>query len=148
MPRKVFVDTNILLRATVVQFPDYARVKPFVERYIAQGDELWISGQIIREYFNQVTRPQSFMQPMAAAQITTQYKKIRTVFQIAYETQAVIEQFVALLQTHPTGGKQVHDANIVATMLVYDIPTLLTLNIADFRRFYDTVTVVSPADNS
>lgn len=50
MPLKIFVDTNILLRATVVQFPNYALVKPFVERYISQGDELWISGQIIREF--------------------------------------------------------------------------------------------------
>lgn len=144
MPLKIFIDTNILLRATVVQFPNYALVKPFVERYISQGDELWISGQIIREYFNQVTRPQSFMQPMDAAQIDTQYKKIRTVFRIAYETQAVIEQFVALLQTHPTAGKQVHDANIAATMHVYGIHTLLTLNVADFKRFSDTLTLISP----
>ncbi len=148
MPRKIFVDTNILLRATVVQFPDYARVKPFVERYITQGDELWISGQIIREYFNQVTRPQSFMQPMDAAQIGLQYQKIRTVFQVAYETQVVIEQFVALLQTHPTGGKQVHDANIAATMHVYGIHTLLTLNAADFRRFSSEITLVSPGDET
>jgi hypothetical protein len=85
---------------------------------------------------------------MDAAQIDTQYKKIRTVFRVAYETQAVIEQFVALLQTHPTGGKQVHDANIAATMHVCGIPTLLTLNVADFRRFSDTLTLVSPLDEA
>jgi hypothetical protein len=28
MPDKVFIDTNILLRATILQFPDYARIKP------------------------------------------------------------------------------------------------------------------------
>lgn len=144
MPTKVFLDTNVLLRSTIAVFPNYSVVKPFVDAYIVRGDELWISGQVIREYFNQVTRPQSFMQPMDAAQIELQYKKLRAVFKIANETEAVIEQFVSLLQTHPTGGKQVHDANLVATMLVYGIDTLLTINIDDLKRFADKIKVVSP----
>jgi predicted nucleic acid-binding protein len=99
MTAKVFLDTNILLRATIIQFPNYLTIKPMVDQYIAQGAELWISGQVIREYFNQVTRPQSFMQPMTAAQIDAQYTKLRAVFKIAHENEAVIEQFVKLLQT-------------------------------------------------
>jgi len=39
------------------------------------------------------------------------------------------------------GGKQVHDANIVATMLVYGIPRLLTANPSDFARFAHLLTV-------
>lgn len=144
MPAKVFLDTNVLLRATISPFPDYAIVKPFVDGYIARGDELWISGQVVREYFNQTTRPQSFMKPLDAAQIDAQYKKLRAVFKIATETEAVIEQFVKLLQTHPTGGKQVHDANLVATMLVYGIDTLLTINVSDLKRFQDKITLISP----
>lgn len=146
MPSKVFLDTNILLRATVLPFPGYARVKPFVDDFIRRGDELWISGQVIREYCNQVTRPQSFMQPINAVQIDAQYKKLRAVFRVANETDAVIEQFIRLLQSHPTQGKQVHDVNLVATMLVYGIDTLMTLNISDFKRFADVIQVISPVD--
>jgi hypothetical protein len=40
-----------------------------------------------------------------------------------------------LLLAIPTQGKQVHDANIVATMLAYGIGTLFTLNIEDMKRF-------------
>jgi predicted nucleic acid-binding protein len=144
MTARVFIDTNILLRATVAQFPDYARIKPIVDQHIADDNELWINGQVIREYFNQVTRPQSFMQPITSDQVAGQYKKLRAVFKIAVETEAVIEQFVTLLQTHPKGGKQVHDTNLIATMLVYQIPTLLTLNLDDMKRFGDLVTIVSP----
>ena len=32
-------------------------------------------------------------------------------------------------------GKQVHDANIVATMLAHGVGRLLTFNVADFQRF-------------
>ena len=32
------------------------------------------------------------------------------------------------------GGRQIHDANIIATMLAYGELRLLTFNVADFRR--------------
>ena len=40
-----------------------------------------------------------------------------------------------LLATYPTGGRQVYDANIVATMLCHGLKRLLTFNTADFQRF-------------
>jgi predicted nucleic acid-binding protein len=46
----------------------------------------------------------------------------------------------------PSGGKQVHDANIVATMLVYGIPKLLTHNTTDFARFSELITVLPLQD--
>jgi predicted nucleic acid-binding protein len=42
------------------------------------------------------------------------------------------------------GGRQVHDANIVATMLAHGERRLLTFNVADFRRFTPLVEVVTP----
>ena len=41
------------------------------------------------------------------------------------------------------GGKQIHDANIVATMLAYNIPCLLTHNVKDFKRFEGIIEIVS-----
>jgi predicted nucleic acid-binding protein len=40
-----------------------------------------------------------------------------------------------LLAVGDTRGKQIHDANIVATMLAHGILTLLTDNIGDFVRW-------------
>ncbi|MCP4284816.1 MAG: type II toxin-antitoxin system VapC family toxin, partial [Gammaproteobacteria bacterium] len=42
---------------------------------------------------------------------------------------------IQLMESFKTGGKQVHDANIVATMLAHNIPCLLTYNVKDFERF-------------
>jgi hypothetical protein len=42
-------------------------------------------------------------------------------------------------------GVEVHDARLVAAMLVHAIPNLLTFNLADFKRFKQ-VRVVSPAE--
>ena len=141
---KVFLDTNIVLRATITQFPLHGQVLEFVNTYVVSGTELWINRQIVREYFNQVTRPQIFMSPMKSEQIQPQYEVMRAMFKIADETEAVTTQLITLLQAYPTAGKQVHDANIVATMLAYDINTLLTMNIDDFKRFEDKITLISP----
>lgn len=46
----------------------------------------------------------------------------------------------------PLGGKQVHDANLVATMHAYGIDHLLTLNAADFRRFEPRIALLTPAE--
>jgi hypothetical protein len=39
-------------------------------------------------------------------------------------------------------GKQVHDTNIVATMLTHGVNRLLTHNVADFVRFSQEITVI------
>ena len=46
------------------------------------------------------------------------------------------------LFTVAVGGKQIHNANIVATMLAYGERKLLTLNAADFRRYEDRIELV------
>ena len=61
---KAFLDTNILLRSTITQYPLYAQVKQLVDTQLDADVELWISRQVIREYIAQVTRPQMFMNPM------------------------------------------------------------------------------------
>jgi predicted nucleic acid-binding protein len=76
-----------------------------------------------------------FSPPLALPQIMVQIDVIRTLFRVADETQAVTEQLLHLLQAYPTRGKQVHDANVVATMLANEIDTLLTINTDDFKRF-------------
>jgi predicted nucleic acid-binding protein len=143
MAAKVFVDTNILLRATISQFPLHTESKSLINSQLNAGTELWISRQVIREYINQATRPQIFMNPMTFEQVDAQYHAMRIFFNIADETETVTTQLMALLKEYPTGGKQVHDANIVATMLVNAIDTLLTLNVSDFKRFEGKIKLIT-----
>ena len=58
----------------------------------------------------------------------------------------VTENLLKLVEQYPVGGKQIHDANIVATMHVYNISHLLTNNPDDFKRFSDTITVLPLSD--
>ena len=54
----------------------------------------------------------------------------------------VTELLIALCREVSIGGEQIHDANIVATMLAYGEHRLLTFNEADFRRYGDRIELV------
>ena len=60
----------------------------------------------------------------------------------AGEGAAVTSQLLNLLSRVSLGSKQVHGAKIVATMLAYGIPRLLTHNTADFARFSGPISIV------
>jgi predicted nucleic acid-binding protein len=140
---KIFLDTNIVLRCTITQIPGHSRIRQAVDYLLANGNELWISGQVIREYGSVITRPQSFMSVMTAFDAAKQLRNIRDSFNVALETPDTIEGLCRLMDTHPMGGKQIHDANLVATMLDYKITHLFTLNTADFERFTPLITLMT-----
>lgn len=139
---KVFLDTNVLLRATIDRVELHHEAQRLVEVQRDTGKELWISRQVIREYMVYITRPQAFFTPMNIEEIEERVNKVQSLFQVADETAAVTAQPLRLIKQYPTGGKQIHDANIVATMLVNDIDTLLTQNIDDMKRFEKEITLI------
>ena len=144
MVGKAFVDTNMLLRAFYDTFVEHKSCRALFDRLLGENYELWISRQIIREYLVQTTHPRTFSPQLSLETVSEQLNKITSICQVADETDEVTTRLLALIKQYPTAGKQVHDANIVATMLAYDINILLTLNIDDFKRFEDKITLISP----
>ena len=140
----VFVDTNVLVYATQAGSAHHAVAQTLLHTPESAGIPLWISDQILREFLAAVTRPQPNVPPMPMALAVEQAKFFSQRFWIAVDGPAVRTQLLALLNTYPTAGRQVHDANIVATMLANGIPHLLTFNVADFRRFAGLITVEAP----
>ncbi|HEX3410833.1 MAG TPA: hypothetical protein VHT00_03860 [Stellaceae bacterium] len=57
---------------------------------------------------------------------------------------AVWDRFIELCRRHFFGGRQIHDANVVATMLANRERRLLTFNEANFRRFAPLIEVLTP----
>ena len=67
-------------------------------------------------------------------------------FEILEDGPQVMHVLGELCRDVPLGGKQVHDANIAATMIAYGERRLLTLNPRDFRRFGDRLELVRMED--
>jgi len=143
MADSAFVDTNILLRAFNPVMNQHTQAETLIQNMWKDNAVLWISRQVIREYLVQVTHPRTLKIPLTIEQALQQIQVITTLFRVADETDEVTKQLLSLVQNFPTKGKQIHDANIVATMRAYGINTILTLNVADFKRFENTIEIIT-----
>ncbi|MGI9188847.1 MAG: type II toxin-antitoxin system VapC family toxin [Longimicrobiaceae bacterium] len=140
---RVFVDTNVLVYAAVAAAPAHATARGALEDRRAAGAELWISRQILREYVAVLTRPQTFLSPVQMTAVVADVRSFERQFRVADDTGAVTAELLQLLEEVPAGGKQIHDANIVATMIVHEIDSLLTANAADFARFRPRIAIAT-----
>ena len=140
----VFVDTNVLLYASRPKATEHARAQAVLSRMRQDGAPLWLSRQVFREYLAVATRPQASGPALAMAAAIADVQALQDVVNVAEDGPAVYDRLLQLLVASPGGGKQVHDANLVATMLEHRITHLLTFNGADFRRFGNLIEVVAP----
>ena len=140
----VFVDTNVLLYASRPKATEHARAQAVLSRMRQDGAPLWLSRQVFREYLAVATRPQASGPALAMAAAIADVQALQDVVNVAEDGPAVYDRLLQLLVASPGGGKQVHDANLVATMLEHRITHLLTFNGADFRRFGGLIEVVAP----
>ena len=132
--RALFIDTNVLVYANVIETPLHEHALAAINSAHQAGRTLWISRQVIREYLVTLTRPQAF-DSLPRAIVLEQARWFSECLEVADDTSTVTEQLTKLMRDFKISGKQVHDANIVATILAYDVPSLLTHNIKDFKRF-------------
>ena len=117
MPAKIFVDTNILVYLANEDAPFHLRsAEKFKE--VAGKSELWISRQVLREYAVVMTRPGIVENPLSSKEVASDIEKWESIFQIADETEEVTGILVELIKAHDIKGKKIHDANIVAAMMV------------------------------
>ena len=103
-----------------------------------------ISRQILREFLSATTRPQPWARAATLAEATANTDGFMRRFVVFEDSQAVWNELIQLSRNFTFGGKQIHDANIVATMLAHGETRLLTFNEADFRRFDSLIAVVVP----
>ncbi len=137
----LFIDTNILIYANVATAPLHEPALNAIKQAHRTKRPLWISRQVLREFIAARTRAQTFAQPSAPEVVIERVRYLENRFRVADDTAAVTGQLVKLMGDFHIGGKQVHDANIVASMLAYDIPCLLTHNTKDFERFGQIVRI-------
>jgi predicted nucleic acid-binding protein len=137
-----FVDTNILVFASERRAPLHAVALQAMRDVRTSGSPIWVSRQILREYVAVLSRPQIWGIPQPIATLVGEVRWFERRFRVAEDNPRVTVHLLRLLQEIPAAGKQVHDANIVATMQTYGIPRLLTHNDADFARYAGIITVV------
>jgi predicted nucleic acid-binding protein len=148
MPRRnaCLLDTNILLRISKRDDPQYAPVDHALHALISQGSQLCYTSQTLGEFWNASTRP---VDKNGFGLNVTETNRLASVIERDLEflpdSQEVHDCWRALLVAHSIKGVQVHDARLAASMYVHGIEKLLTINARDFRRF-DGLHILHPAE--
>ena len=143
----MFVDTNVA-RSGAVQ--DFALPRTGARRarsgWALDSEPLRspfaCSRQVLREYLSTVTRRQDWSEPLPVAAALHDVEWFCSTFEILEDGERVTTMLVELFREFPIAGKQMHDANIAATMLAHGERRLLTFNAKDFRRFGERIELV------
>lgn len=137
----VFIDTNVLVAATVESHPSHATAVALLARLVADKVPLSISTQICREFLVVLTRQPVEGRTFSVDEAQVALGRWRSSCTVLGDDEAVLAEVLDLVRRHGVKGKQVHDANVVATMLANGISRLATFNVGDFRRYEDEVRV-------
>jgi predicted nucleic acid-binding protein len=140
-------DTNILIRFINADDPLHTLVRRAVAALIARAGQLWYAQQSRREFWNVCTRPVAANgmgytvneTRQALVEVDATFNRVPDVPTAGPEWDRLVTQYGVI-------GRAVHDAQLVASMLVNGITHILTLNVVDFARFAGEITVVHPRD--
>lgn len=133
---RVVLDTNVLLAATDEARAEHQHASQALNEWPASGTVLYTSGQILREYVAVATRPVEHNGlGLARRDAVSNARALRGRLHLLPDNEKVVEHLLALLERTDCAGKQVHDANVVATMLAHGVQMVVTRNIDDFARF-------------
>ena len=145
MTNSYLIDSNILLRISRRDDPDYQIVDGALERLLRDDTELYYTHQNIAEFWNVWTRPadkNGF--GLTGETAEREIGKFEGMMKLAGDSVLVYERWRQLVRDYRVKGVQVHDARLIAAMLVHGIPNLLTLNVADFARYAGVIKAVHP----
>ncbi len=141
---RLFLDTSLLVAASVPAHPGHAAARAYVQRARRRGDAFCMSPQICREILVVITR-----QPVDGLVYTLEeasrvLAEWRGRCEMLSEGPDTVTRWLELARRHRVMGKQLHDCNIVAVMLAHGVSRLATRNPADFKRYGIRVDAVEP----
>ncbi len=135
----VFIDTCVLVYATTPLSPFHQAARDALGTTAGDGA---ISRQVLREFLAVMSRVQASAAPLAMPVLAAAVNAFALRYSVLEDGPAVTDELLRLLASTACGGRQIHDANIVATMLSHGVTRLLTHNVADFHRFEPQIEVV------
>lgn len=129
------IDTNVLLRIADDRSPEHSLAEAAVEHLLASNISLFISAQVLVEFWAVATRPDSvnglgWSTGTAAEAI----RGLRDQFPLLAETPDALDRWFEIVDRCQVAGKRTHDARLAALVVSHGLQQLLTFNTSDFPR--------------
>ena len=140
------LDTNILLRVSKADKPEFPMIRVALESLHRRNDDLFYISQNLIKFWNVMTRPvRSNGFGLSTTQADEEARAIENTFLLLPDNGAIHHEWRRLVVAYGVSGVQVHDARLVAAMHVHGITLLLTTNVRDFSR-YPKITAIHPTE--
>ena len=141
------IDSNVLLGIAHRADARYPIVQAAVHKLWVNGHELQSTSQNFSEFWNVSTRPTDRngfgLLPYETDDLL---RDLEEAFPLLSDLPDMYLHWRRLVVKYNVSGVQVHDARLVATMLVHNVTHILTFNTQDFTRYADEgIIVINPA---
>jgi uncharacterized protein len=138
------VDTNILVYALDVDVPQHAAARALLEAGRDPANTLYVTPQILGEFYAIVTNPRRVSKPRSATEaIAAAISDLLAYVHVLPVPARTVDGWLDLLRRHPVTGGDVFDLQIAATMQANGVQRIYTFNTVDFSRF-EELAVVTP----
>jgi predicted nucleic acid-binding protein len=138
------VDANVLAYASNADDPKYAVSRALIEEARTPNSTLYITPQIICEFYSVITNPRRVAvpsSPAVALQVISALLQLPGVSVLPVNARA-LTMLIELLSRHPVTGPEIFDLQIVATMKANNIRRIYTFNTTDFEIFPELTVIV------
>jgi predicted nucleic acid-binding protein len=127
------LDTNVLLRLVDAESPQHSLAEAVIERLLASGETVFISAQVLVEFWAVATRPEAANGlGWSTATTAEAIRALRDQFPLLDETPDALDRWFGLVERFHVAGKHTHDARLAALLLAHGVRRLLTFNTTDF----------------
>jgi uncharacterized protein len=126
------VDTNVLVYALDADAAQHASSRALLEASRAGSVTLYVTSQIICEFYSVVTNPRRVAKPCSSVAALSSLLGFLRVLPVPAQT---VEELIRLVRRRPVTAGDIFDLQILATMNVNAIQRIYTFNTADFAGF-------------
>lgn len=143
----VLFDTNILLRLAQKHHPQSQVAERALNLLLDRNEDIVVVSQTLVEFWAVATRPLSANGlGLTIEETAIEIENTRYFARLLPEV-PVHAEWLRLVTSYRVSGKNVHDARLVAAMIVHGVEQILTFNGGDFAR-YAEISVLDPAQIS
>jgi predicted nucleic acid-binding protein len=137
------VDTNVLVYALDADAPQHAVSRALLETGQAGHATLYVTSQIVCEFYAIVTNPRRVQNPSSPATALAAISSLLGFLHVLPAPAHTVEELVRPLRRRPVTGGDIFDLQILATMNVNGIGRIYTFNAGDFASFPE-IAVLTP----
>jgi toxin-antitoxin system PIN domain toxin len=137
------VDANVLVYAMDASASQHAASRALLEAARDKSTTLYVTLQILCEFYSIVTNPRRVPKPRTSADALAAVSSLLACLYVMPAPAHTVDGWLDLLRRRPVIGGDVFDLQLVATMLANGVQRIYTFNTDDFEVFTE-LTVSTP----